>query len=353
MLVSYANAAFEKLLKLFGINLETNYFYNIFCIPDHFWGWIPLTTIKASILIRKRDIDIIYVSCTPHSSAIIGIILKRLSGKPLVIDYRDPFHISAFKMIKMPRFRRKINRAIQEYYLKRADITIVNNEDTKNIYIDEYPIVKNKIFAVHNGFDTKYLPSTRGEKFKKFTIVYTGDFYFYAIYAELVFEAIKVLYKDGRLHKNNFQFLLYGEDRVEIGAIATRLGIEDLVITNARIPYREVLDIISKSHLQLLRIVKPMISTKLFDGIAMNIPFLATIPSGEVEGIIREFSPDSFIVTEESADKVAEAIVDAMSKYERRQIRDNYVDEFIDDYSRENLTLKLMRIIDDNIVCNT
>jgi hypothetical protein len=155
------------------------------------------------------------------------------------------------------------------------------------------------------------------------------------------------------LHKKNFQFLYYGEDRVEIRAIATRLGIEDLVITNARIPYREVLDIISKSHLQLLRIVKPMISTKLFDGIAMNIPFLATIPSGEVEGIIREFSPDSFIVTEESADKVAEAIVDAMSKYERRQIRDNYVGEFIDCYSRENLTLKLMRIIDDNIESNT
>jgi hypothetical protein len=154
MLVSYANAAFAKLLKLFGINLETNYFYSIFCIPDHFWGWIPLTTIKAARLIRQRDIDIIYVSCTPHSSAIIGIILKRLCGKPLVIDYRDPFHISALKMLKLPRFRRKINRAIQEYYLKRADITIVNNEDTKNIYIDEYPIVKNKIFAVHNGFET-------------------------------------------------------------------------------------------------------------------------------------------------------------------------------------------------------
>mgnify|MGYP001817950951 CR=1 FL=1 len=146
MLVSYANAAFSKLLKLFGINLRTIYFYNIFCIPDLFWGWIPLTIIKAARLIRKRDIDIIYVSCTPHSSGIIGIILKRLSGKPLVIDYRDPFHISAFKMIKMPRFRRKINRAIQDYYLKRADITIVNNEDTKNIYIDEYPIVENKIY---------------------------------------------------------------------------------------------------------------------------------------------------------------------------------------------------------------
>jgi hypothetical protein len=92
-----------------------------------------------------------------------------------------------------------------------------------------------------------------------------------------------------------------------------------------------------------------MISTKLFEGIPLNTPFLATIPSGEVEEIIRKYSPSSYIINGESGEKVAEAILDAMSKYAKNEIKNNHVKEFCDEFSRENLTLKLIKIIENNI----
>ena len=348
--IGLTNSLLTRVLKLFGFTPKCNYIHTMFCIPDQFWGWIPLTTIKGKDLIRKTHIDLIYVSCTPMSSALIGVLLKLFTGKPLVIDFRDPFAIEyVFSILGVPEFRRRIDRSIQRFLLKMSDIFIVNNEETEEIYIKEYPEAKGKTFSVHNGFDSDFLIQTNGKKFAKFTVVYTGEFYWYALKSKFFFEALSLLKSAGKINSTNFQFIFHGEGNDEIERVARDNGIEDLVIASPRIPYKDVLNVLSKSHLQLLRIVKPMISTKLFEGIPLNVPFLATIPHGEVEGIIKEYSPSSYIVTEDSAAKVADAILDAMAKYKGNEIQDNRIREFLNSFSRENLTLKLMNIIEQKL----
>ena len=84
------NGALSRLAGLFQMKISRNHLYDLFCIPDYFWGWIPLTVLKGYRLIKRQNIDTIYVSCSPHSASLAGIILKRLLGKPLIIDYRDP-----------------------------------------------------------------------------------------------------------------------------------------------------------------------------------------------------------------------------------------------------------------------
>ena len=344
------NAAVSKALGIINIDIKKNYFYQILCIPDHFVGWIPLTTIKALKLIKKFKIDMIYVSCTPNSSALTGILLKLITGKPLILDFRDPFAVeTVFSILNVPKFRMKIDQRIQKYYIKHTDLLIVNNDETKKVYLQEYPEVKDKIFAVHNGFESEYRTQKKAEKHQKFTIVYSGEFYFYALKSEVFFEGLSLLKQRGKIDKDTFQFIFYGDGKGEIERIARKHGIHDLVFASSRIPYKAVLDIISRSHLQLLRIVKPMISTKLFEGIPLNVPFLATIPSGEVEQIIHAYSPSSYVVTEESAEKVADAVLDAMSKYKNNEIADNHIEEFLNRFSRENLTIDLMNIIEKNI----
>lgn len=351
-LLGKMNGALSRILKLMNINITRNYFSYIFCIPDLFWGWIPLTTLKALKSIRKFDINIIYVSCSPFSSALIGVFLKLLTGKPLIIDFRDPFAVERdFEILKTPRFRKKIDRTIQNFILQHTDIFIVNNEDTKKLYIQEYPQTKDIIFAVHNGFEAEYIIQGKADKYQKFSIVYTGEFYFYALESEVFFRALSLLKQKGSINQDNFQFLFYGDGKKEIERIAKKYDVNDLVFASARIPYKDVLNILSKSHLQLLRIVKPMISTKLFEGIPLNVPFLATIPTGEVAEIIEKYSPSSYIVNEESSEKVADAILDAMSRYKGNEIQDNRVQEFLDSFSRENLTLKMINIIEQKLNC--
>ncbi len=352
--LSILNAIIAKFARFISIKITRNYLYDIFCIPDLFWGWIPITIIKGLSVIKKFNIDTIYVSCSPFSSAIIGILLKLVSGNKLILDFRDPFALAIGSIMGVPKLRMSLNQYLEKWFINKSDIFIVTTEELRKGYIDQYPWIKDKIFAVHNGFDANYLCFNKREKFSKFTITYTGEFYGYApqlkIFTDMFFEAICFLKNNGKISNNNFQFLFYGEGKQDIDNVSKDLSIQDLVVTSSRIPYEQVLNIVSCSHLLLLRIIKPMISTKLFEGISLNIPFIATIPHGEVEEIIMKYSPSSYILNEKSTvEDVANAIMDAISQYNDNTIKDNYVNEFLENFSRENLAQKLIQIIERNL----
>ena len=349
---SLAHGVAIRILRLFKVELKRNYFYDIFCIPDIFLGWIPHAIIAGLNTIKKYNPDTIYVSCSPWSSAIIGVALKLLTKKKLIIDFRDPYAIeikSRKKELYPFGLRKKIDQRIEDLILKNADIVILNTEETRKLYVEQYPYIKDKAFTVHNGFDSTYLPSdNKCSKYEKFTIIYTGEFYFYALESKVFFKAVKRLKRDGQLNKYNFQFLFYGDNSKEIKRLSRKYAIEDLVDSRERIPYNDLLINLKRSHLQLLRIVKPAISTKLYEGITLNVPFLATIPSGEVQEIINRYSPNSYIISDESIDKVYDAILDAKKKYASNKIVKNNVTEFLDHFSRENLTKKFLKIVDKN-----
>lgn len=331
------NGAVSRFLRMFGIDLKKNYFYEYLCIPDIFIGWIPQAILRGYRLIKKYDIDLIYVSVTPLSSALVGLCLKKLTGKKMVLDYRDPFGVDLRKYqptFRQGWFRSRIDKKYADIVLRSCDIFTVTTKETENIYREQFPFLKNKIHTVYNGFDHRLINQLQDEdKFSKFTVIYTGEFYFQVEF-EYFFDGLAILKKQGRICANDFQFLYYGGNRERIESALKKYDIEDLAIICARIPYIEVLKQIQRSHLQLLRLIQPMISTKLFEGMSLNTPFLATIPQGEVEEIVREFSPSSCVVTEKSAQKVAEAIVEAMNNYKTGNIRDNHVDEFLANYSR-------------------
>lgn len=344
------NGAIFRLFRLFNITVGRNYLYDIFCFPDHFFGWIPHTTFKCMKLIRKFRIDVIFATCSPFSSAAIGVLLKAITGKPLVIDFQDPFAIIVPEYLGVPKLRKRINLHIENFFLKHSNALIVTSEETRNAYAQQYPEKIDKIFTVHGGFESECLSEKAREKYKIFTIIYAGHFYTHfpqlEIYTDMFFRAIGKLKGQQTICKDNFQFLYFGVGKYDIERIAAEYGVQDLVRANFQIPRHKVLKAISKSHLQLLRIVKPMISTKLFEGIALNVPLLAIIPSGEVEKIIKKYSPSSYIITSFEVKKIIDAILDAISKYEKGGVPDNHVQEFFEKFSREKLSVKLIEILE-------
>ena len=357
-LVGKMNGALTKLLKLINIKVTQNYPYLLFCHPDHFFGWIPLTVLKGLKLIKKHHIDMIYVSCRPFSAALIGIYLKRVTEIPLILDFRDPLALKQLSFLNTPKFRKRIDEKMERYFLKNADVFFVTSNETREAYMDQYPEIENKIFTVHNGFDPDMLPaSISTQKFDKFTLIYSGNFYSDApqndIFTEMFFEGLSYLKSKREITSDNFQFLFYGEGMPLIADIAAAHGVSDLVHIYPRVSYNEILQNISRSHLMLLRIVKLMITTKLYEGIPLGVPFLATIPHGEVEEIIRKYSPGSYVLSEEKTHiDVAEAILDAKRRYEKNDIRRADKERFLDTFSRENTTLRFMGIVEEKILGN-
>ncbi len=340
------NGLVSRFFALIGVKLQHNYFYDVFCIPDLFIGWLLPAIVSGLKIIRRERIDIIYVSCSPFSAGIIGWCLKKITGKTLVIDYRDPYglDISRYQQaFKQVWFRKPINRWIAGTILKSCDLFTVTSEETKELYVEQFPGLRNKIHTVYNGFDHHLFDNIKEQiKFPKFTIIYTGNFY-YDIEFNYFFEGLGILKQNGKINSDNFQFLFYGGDIEYIKDALIRYNIVELVHVKSRIPYTEILKEIKRSHLQLLRITQPMISTKLFEGIALNIPLLATVPVGEVEKIVREYSHSSYVVSDNSAISISHCILSAMSMHENA-FKSNEISSFLDSFSREKLSLEMIKL---------
>ncbi len=352
--VGKLNGLISRVLRFINVNYKKNIIYELICIPDRFIGWIPLAVVKGFKIIKNYNIDLIYVSCSPHSAAIIGVILKKIYKIPFIVDFRDPFTYELSSQSR--KFRQRINNLFEKKILKICDMFIVTTDETRCWYESKYPFVKSKIYTIHNGFDHSNIKKISGvKKFPKFTIFYGGNLYIDKTLNEF-FEALKMLSMQNKVEQCTFQFIYHGMEAKIVQKMAMEYNVQDLVVTKQLVPYEENLLVLARSHLQLLRIIKPMISTKLFEGLALNTLFLATIPSGEVEHIIRRFSSASYIVKldcdskpTETISQIGEAILDAMEKYKSDKITNNLVEEFLDEFSRENLTLKLIRVISENL----
>jgi len=344
------NGFLARIMRLFNVEVNRNYFYDLLCIPDLFWGWIPLAVLDGLKIIRQKRIDLIYVSCSPFSAAFIGIILKIFTKKRLIIDFRDIYALELQKsgcLYSKPHFRKQIDLWLENLMLERADLLVVTTEEMRDLYACRYSQHSHKLYTVHNGFEAGELPTIDPppKKYSKFTIFYSGNYYFEGIKPYLFFESLSLLKKKNKINNRLFQFLYYGGQAERFNAISKRLQIEDLVVANPYISHETLLDIIQRCHLYLIRIMKPLISTKLFEAIALNTPLLAIIPPGEAEKLIKKYSPSSYVITKSSPEEAAEAILNAMDKYGQQQIEDNRVTDFLDRFSRENLTLKLMTLV--------
>lgn len=345
------NGLATRLLRPFGIDLVRNRLYDLLCIPDIFLGWIPMTVLKAVDMVQRFDVDVVYVSCTPFSSAVIGTLVKLRTGKPLVVDFRDPYALEErAEIFDVPEYRRNIDRRIERWTLRAADALVVTTEETRDGYMRQYPEFREKMHTIYNGFDMADAPEGPVDKYNKFTIIYTGDFYLYTkrneLFAEAFFDGLSRLLERGVIRPDTFQFLFYGGGVSSIEGLAHRYGVNDIVRAEGRIPRKDVIEEMKRSHFSLLRVLPPMISTKLFEGISLNIPFIATIPHGEAETIIRKYSPGSCIVTEPTGDAVAAAVTEGMKRYRKGDMPHNDLKGFSEHFSRERGAQHMMKVID-------
>src|SRR6185503_4055920 len=122
----------RRIVRLFGRNLTDNLFRKYLCLPDSQIAWF--STIPGRKL--ARECDLIYVSCTPFSSSVSAAIVKRLTGRPLVVDFRDvwsPYLLRA----SLPR--RAIVSRLERFVLDTCDVLIMNTDGAARLYAAMYP----------------------------------------------------------------------------------------------------------------------------------------------------------------------------------------------------------------------
>ena len=117
------------------------------------------------------------MSCSPFSAALVGVFLKKLTRKPLVLDFRDPFVTGVASHFTTSRLRKRILAWFERKFVENTDVLLVTSEETRAEYVKAYPGIADKMFTIYNGFDPRGPVDEPAGKFEKFSIIYTGQFY--------------------------------------------------------------------------------------------------------------------------------------------------------------------------------
>lgn len=135
--------------------------------PDNKTGWIPFACIKA----LNIDFDYIFVTAPPFSAFIIGYIVSKMTGKPLILDFRD-----AWLEFPFMRYENRLQRKFVAYWEKKvarfASCIIVVSKNIKKTLLSRNLDLGEKIFVIPNGYDPDDFPQVTPPE--KFTISYLG-----------------------------------------------------------------------------------------------------------------------------------------------------------------------------------
>jgi len=353
---------FAKYLPGFGFEpiiitkrRKDNYIFNGRCLllrtlpvnwPFHLEAltWLPGLFLTCLKIIRNEKVKVLLFSCGPFSSAVVGLLLKKLFNLKLVLDYRDYWTLSPY-VPKIPKFNRILNslqKPLEKMLLKSADRLITIQKTMEEKYENIFPFLKGKVDTIFNGFDASDFSGFEHGLSEKFTILHLGNIHLdlNPSYPLMFLKCLKKMKDEGMIHESSFQVLLIGEPFEFLDRKVQVLGLSEIVRNIGRLPHEEAIVFLKKSHLLLLIVeTEGIMTSKVFEYLAAGKPVLAMIKEGEIKRFIEKFSKHSYILTNPSIHQVVLAIENCYRNFSSERYKPD--ESFTAIYNRRNQTKQL------------
>lgn len=270
-----------------------------FCLPDHMILWAPFALARGIKIIRKYHIDTVYVSSPPHSTQIIGLFLKKITGIKLIADLRDPIVDNVYDIrLDRPynlqaRIEKCLKGGLERWIVGCADKIVVNTETHRREMLERHG--KDIFVTIRNSFDKDDFNGINGTRYDVFTIAHVGSIYGLR-HPDILLKALKRFEQITCNGQLRLQIIFAGLNDSYLMESVKLYGVEKYVKIMPLVPHREAIEIMMRSHLLLL--IKAMgpgslgqIPGKFFEyiGTGNKILFLGSARS-EVADIIREMN---------------------------------------------------------------
>jgi len=301
-------------------------------------------------LIRSEKIRILFFSCGPFSAALIGILLRKVFKVKLVLDFRDYWTISPY-LPKIPRFNQFLNifqKPLERMLLKSTDRLITIQKTMEESYEKTFPFLTGRVGTIFNGFEKEDVSGPDHKLFEKFTILHLGNIHMdlNPFYPLIFLDSLQKMRDEKTIDESFFQVLLIGEKFEFVSRKIQALGLSGIVRNIERLPHKEALVFLKRSHLLLLITeTEGIMTSKIFEYIATGKPILALIKEGEIKDLIVKYSKHSYPLIRPNIEQLVKAIKDCMENY---SYRSNVPGEsFLAIYNRENQTKQLVMVLNE------
>ncbi|HWK09929.1 MAG TPA: amino acid adenylation domain-containing protein, partial [Vicinamibacterales bacterium] len=327
----------NRLLRLFGGELKRTVYRDWLCVPDPHIGWFALP--RAIRLARRADA--IYTSCSPFSSAVMASFVKRITKKPLIVDFRDAWLLNPYNS-PGPRTLRYI-RSAEPRVIRLCDALILNTPGATELYKKTYPQWAHKMFCIPNGYDSLNPAPPRKQRAAMFRIMHVGSFYG-SRNPDLLLEAL------AQIGNPSIQFVHVGAAWPDFKRYEGRVNISVF----PSLPHHEALELMKDASLLYLKqgfeasvTHYIAVAAKTYEYLATGLPILADGPESDNVAIVRKYAATSYIVTSGEVGDLKRAILKALD--EERAVIPMVSPEFVRDFDRVTLTGQLAEVLNASV----
>jgi glycosyltransferase involved in cell wall biosynthesis len=312
-----------------------DFVYNIFYFPDDASPWILPAIFGGLKIIKRHKITVLFATGMPWTSLLVAYVLSRLTGVPLVVDFRDPwignpFHVSKGKLLDRLAIR------LEKIIIKHARLVSANTEELRNAFVERYSYINpGKFTTLSNGYDVndyEHLLQTKkldDQKNTEQTLVLTHAGFLYGTRdPSPILEAIKIISK---IKNSNVKIIF-----CQIGKISLNynfyeefkdLLVEKRIILVNQLPYKECLEKLLQADVLLNIQPKTMtqIPSKIYDYLCLKLPILTISPlDGALGRMVKHYSLGD-IFDPEDIDGISSYILEqSEEKQKKGRISVNY-----------------------------
>ncbi|MDX1529993.1 MAG: glycosyltransferase, partial [Rhodothermales bacterium] len=262
---------------------------NLF-VPDARVGWVPFAVWQGRRVIAEEGIDAVLTSGPPHSVHLTGGLLQRLTGRPWIADFRDPWtDLAYYAALPQSAPTRALERALERAVLRRADRVVTVSPAWRDLLRAKVERPDRAFRVIQNGFDPEDFGPPPEPSTDQFTVVHVGSLYG-SRSPEALWEALSQLRHEGATPR--LRLRLVGRVGAEVLAALTAQGLEPITEHVPYRPHREAVEEMQRATVLLL-IMEPsrhergLITGKLYEYLAAARPVLGIgDPEGDATAIL-------------------------------------------------------------------
>jgi glycosyltransferase involved in cell wall biosynthesis len=239
------------------------------------------------VILNHKKFDLVLTTSPPLFTAIPGIMLKKIFGKPWIVDVRDLWleNVQNLGLVDKSSIEFRFAHRIEHMAYHQSDLIFSMTQTLADKISASYDIPQGKFTIVPHSIDTDtFLPATI--RSSEQNLIYTGKIRYGGGLEKFVLAM-------DYLKNTNIHFTIIGEGELKknIEKIIFEKQMKNVTIKSV-IPREKIPEILSGSMVGIIALEENIgldyaVPTKLLECMSCGIPVISTDVGGEVSNIIR------------------------------------------------------------------
>ena len=319
-----------------------------------FVRWIPYAVLGGWRLIGRYQIDVIYSMNNPVTNHLIAYILHKLTGKPWVAEFRDPW----VKYLYSTRGPDSLDRVLERIVVRNATKVVWYStlEMEDDYFNSTYPDQPSRKFLQipYFGYEEGEFKQIRqmmvyDSSAGPMRIAYVGVFYKGGRSPEHFLRGLAGFVRARQLSGTQLQVTFAGSWGEEYSQLVSDWGLQDIVKYIGFVPRSQCLELYARSHILLLlgaRDLRRNFPSKFWDYLGARRVILALVPPDSKLGqcIVRENL--GIVVPPTDVEAIREGLATLYDRFTRRELGVSPSSEFLRITSRADSERRFASVLD-------